>query len=367
MPRGLKRVQRKLATGELRVYWYHRATNMRLHADPETAEGLLEVARLDRIAQGDKAASGAATGSYASLWIKYTASPEWRALKPRTRSDYQAVRDWLGQAALQPIAALTTPGVYDLRDKAHRARGRRFANYVVQVLSLTLEWARKRGMCATNVAMGAEKVARPRGLRKVNRAWSPAEVEAFVGAAPAQLQVPFALALFAGMRQGDALRLTWAVYDGARLTWTASKNGEECCAPVAGPFKALLDEAKRARGAAVQIAVTSTGTPWSASGFRASFFKLVRALTEAGALRPGCTFHGLRHTIASGARDDGQSDARVAAGIGDRSSAMAAIYARDSDRAAAQTAVLEGSQKRFANLDWKTEWKTLPRRGKLTP
>ena len=47
MPRGLKPVRRKLATGEVRLYWYHRATGKALSADPATAEGMLEVAELD--------------------------------------------------------------------------------------------------------------------------------------------------------------------------------------------------------------------------------------------------------------------------------------------------------------------------------
>jgi hypothetical protein len=40
---------------------------------------------------------------------------------------------------------------------------------------------------------------------------------------------------------------------------------------------------------------------------------------------------------------------------------MAAIYGRDADRAAAQTAILEGIQKRFQNVEWKrqaADWKT---------
>lgn len=354
VPKGLKPVRRTLATGEVRVYWYHRATGKRLYADPEAAEGLLKVAALDREAEGTKAASALATGSYAHLWQFYTDSPEWRSLKPRTRSDYQAVRDWLGKAADQPIATLTIGMVYRLRDKAFRARGRRFANYVMQVLSLTLEWGRKRGLLKVNVAWKADKIARPRGQAKVNRAWTAAEVEAFAAAAPPQLQLPFMLALFAGMRQGDALRVTWSAYNGSEISWVASKNGEDCCAPVSGHFKTALDRAKLSRGLVVQIATTANGTAWTASGFRASFFKLVAKLEEAGALRPGCTFHGLRHTIAAIARNSGESDSRVAASIGDKSTAMAAVYGRDADRAGAQAAVLEAIQKRFANVDWKT-------------
>ncbi|MFI4933052.1 MAG: tyrosine-type recombinase/integrase [Caulobacterales bacterium] len=354
MPKGLKPVRKRLATGEVRLYWYHRATGKRLGFDPQSAEGLLEVRALDDRAKIGAAAAEAASGSYAQLWAKYRESPEWRNLKPRTRSDYQAVRDWLGEAAERRRIATLTPGmVYGLRDKAAAEKGRRFGNYVVQVLRLTLAWGRDRGLCADNPAREVKAIRKPTGAATVNRAWTAAELEAFAADAPAQLLTPFALGLFAGMRQGDALRATWSAYDGVALRWIAGKNGEAGIAPATGVFKAILDAAKERRGKAVQIAVNSAGRPWTQSGFRASFFKRLRELRRSGAVSPGCTFHGLRHTIATMARDGAESEFRIAAAIGDRSTAMAAIYGRDADRAGAQAAILESVQKRFENADWK--------------
>ena len=363
MPKGLKPVRKRLADGSVRVYWYHRATNTRLKHDPETADGFLEIAALDRHADSLNPVEGHLAGTYAHLWSEYRKSPEWRKLKPRTRSDYQAVRDWIGPVADRVfLVQMTTASLLALRDKAATAKGDRFANYVVQVLRLTLEWGRPRGMVrGENVARSVKLIARSKAKPKVNRAWSDDEVEAFARAAPPQLVVPFALGLFAGMRQGDALIVTRRAYDGASIKWTAGKNGEECSAPVTGAFKLILDAAEEAAKRAptrdrvrpLQIALTSAGTTWTQSGFRASFFKLVRQLQADGLLRPGCTFHGLRHTVASHARDEGESDSRVAAAIGDRSPAMAQIYGRDHDRSGAQTAVLESVQKRFRNIDWK--------------
>lgn len=356
VPKGLKPVKRRLATGEVRLYWYHRASGQRLKHDPSTADGLLEVAALDAQAKRLEAVHGFVSGSYAALWVAYTASEKWRTLKPRTRSDYQAVRDWIGPAAEKALLHTMKPSdILRLRDKAEAAKGRRFANYVVAVLSLTLEWGKDRDMVKTNVARATKKIARPKSARKVNRAWSIAEVKAFAEAAPPHVAVPFALALFAGMRQGDALMATWSAYDGTMLEWKASKNGEDCSAPVTGAFKTILDGAKAKRGDRVQICISSRGDAWTASGFRATFFKLIRDLVDEGKMKPGCTFHGLRHTIAACAREAGQSDFQVSAGIGDRSTAMAELYGRDADRADAQTGVLELVQKRFVGMKWKSQ------------
>lgn len=355
MPKGLKPVRRELATGEVRVYWYHRASGKRLEHDPATAAGMLEVKALDERCEALAAAQKAATGTLAGLWDVYRESPEWRGLKPRTRSDYQAVRDWIGDSAHKAVLLAITPAqVIGLRDKAFKAKGRRFANYVVQVLRMLFGWGKLRGHLTANPAAGVPGIRKPIGGTTANRAWSPVEIAAFSSSAPPQLRIPFALGLFAGMRQGDALLVTWAAYDGATLRWIAGKNGEACMAPVTGALKILLDEAKARRGRTVQIATTAGGDAWTQNGFRASFFKHVRKLTKEGHLQPGCTFHGLRHTIASAARNAGESESRVAAAIGDRSPAMAQIYGRDADRQGAQMSILEANQQRFANIDWKT-------------
>lgn len=123
MPRGLKPVRRRLADGSVRTYWYHRASGRRLTADPASAEGFAEVARLDAAARAAEAATAALAGSYAALWTLYRDSPAWRALKPRTRADYQAVRDWLGAAADTPVAAIRPQDLERLRDRAASAKG----------------------------------------------------------------------------------------------------------------------------------------------------------------------------------------------------------------------------------------------------
>lgn len=352
MPSGLKRVAMTLATGEARVYWYHRATGTRVKADPATAEGMLEVAALDQRARAVQALTAHPEGSLAALWAAFHDSADWAVLRPRTRKDYERVWDWISGGGDVRVRAITSGDIGRLVERAAKEKGRRFGTYVLQVIRLVLEWGRRKDWLVTNPAMGMRGVRRPKGSRNVNRPWRSIEIAAFANEAPPHLLLPFMLGLFAGMRQGDALRVTWSAYDGTSLRWTASKNGEACTAPVSGPFKAVLDAAKENRGRSVQIATTLSGSAWTESGFRASFFKLTRRLREEGLIEPGCTFQGLRHTIATGARDREASDFQVAAAIGDRSTAMAGIYGRDADRARAQIAILTAHQKRLGNIEW---------------
>jgi integrase len=354
VPKGVKPVRRTLAGGEIRIYWYHRATGQRLKAEPHSAAWLAEIADLDAKVSG---AGSKATATFADLWRDYTTSQKWRDLRPRTRSDYQAVRDWLGPAADRMVLRrVTSEQIIRLQDKAANESGRRFGNYVLQVVRLVIGWGIPRGWLGEgkqpgdNPAAAVQSIKRPKHARKVNRAWSDDEVKAFAEAAPFQILVPFALGLFAGMRQGDAITVTWSALKTGQLEWIASKNGEECKAPVTGAFRDILIGAKIRRGKALQIAVNSDGQPWTESGFRASFFKLVRKLVEEGKMQPGCTFHGLRSTVVTSARDTGESDFRAAAAIGDRSTDMAALYGADADRMAAQRDVLEAVQKRFGNI-----------------
>lgn len=352
VPKNVKPVRAKLADGTVKVYHYHRATGRRLANDPWSAEGLLEIAALDKAAAALEAKTELhAPRSFGQLWIEYRNS-EFPRLRLRTRKDYDLVRDWLGDAIFKvPVRSITTPQVYHLRDKAGDERGRRFGSYVVSVMRVALEWGRKRGWIDVNPASDVESIQKPSDARVVNRRWDIDEIEAFLGeGCPHQLRLPVCLGLFASMREGDALRVTLAAYDGERVRWRASKNQEPLQAPVSGMLKQLLDERISKTVPALQLCLNSRKQPWSESGFRASFFKRVRSLHEDGKVRHGLTFHGLRHTIGAIARESGNSEFDVSTAIGDRSTAMAAVYGRDAARTTAQIRVLKQTQEHFAHI-----------------
>jgi integrase len=362
MPKGIKPVRKTLADGSVRVYHYHRATNTRLDHEPWSAAGLLQIAELDKQATRlEEKLEAKVARSFADLWRAYRAT-EFPRLRVRTRKDYDLVRTWLGPAMeTRHVSSFTRENIFKLRDLAFEQRGWRFANYLTTVLAIVFKWGYNRGWVKVNHAVGIAAIKKATDARVVNRRLDLDEVEALLSSdTPKALLLPICLGLFASMREGDVLRLTTSAYDGTYLRHTASKNQEKCTIEVSGLLKQLLDERMAQNHACVQLVVQRLGLPFTEGGFRSSFSKWVKRLTQQGKVKPGVTFHGLRHTVGTFARENGHSEFDVAAAIGDRSTAMAAVYGRDAIRSTAQIRVLNAVQEHFAHITLETKLETNP-------
>lgn len=362
MPKGIKPVRKLMADGSIRIYHYHRASGTRLSHDPWSAAGLLEIAQLDeQTARLEAKLETKVYRSFADLWRAYRAT-EFPRLRLRTRKDYDLVRHWLGDAMeARAVSTFTRENIFKLRDLALEERGWRFANYMVTVLRIVFKWGLDRGWVKANPAAGISSIPRSSSARVVNRRLDLDEVEALLSNdTPKALLLPICLGLFASMREGDALRVTTSAYDGTYLRYVASKNQEPCTIMPSGLLKALLDARVQENHACLQLVVQRQGLPFTEGGFRSSFGKWVRKLVGEGKVRPGVTFHGLRHTVGTFAREHGHSEFDVAAAIGDRSTAMASIYGRDAIRSTAQIRVLSAVQEHFAHITLETKMETNP-------
>lgn len=164
-----------------------------------------EVERLNKAAE--KAASGPAAGTLGSLIVAYRSSPEWAEKAPATKADYQDIFDYLKPMADLPLVLIDGPFVVKLRDKVFAKRKHRFANYVIQVLSLLFNWGRPRGHTTTNSAKNVPKLRRPRGEADANRPWTVEEFSIVMAALPVELRPALALGAYAGLREGDACAL----------------------------------------------------------------------------------------------------------------------------------------------------------------
>ncbi len=329
--------------GHIYRYFYHRATGARIEAEFGTPAFASEVARLD-----DRAKELAPRdGSLKALITAYKKSPEFTGLATRTRADYDKIFDWLAPLSDMALIEMDAGFIYELRDKAFASRKRRFANYVVQVLRLLFSWGKPRRFLSDNVALGVEGLRRPKKMARANRPWEDDERETVLAAAEIGLRAMIALGMFAGLREGDACALPKLAFDGRRIESVASKNSETLWLPAHFRLREILTEAaevrrerllRRARRQKVlpidppTLAVNRFGKPWTASGFRASFFKLIGELEKKGAVRTGLTFHGLRHTMGKLVIEAGGSKEDVGMILGDRSLAMAELYSREHEK-----------------------------------
>lgn len=334
----------KVVRSKGRTYHYHRASHTRMKAEPGTPAFAAELAELDRrhASGADKTASR--PGTWGRLVEDFRKSAEWQGLAKRTREDYQGVLDWLQPMADLDLAAIDEPSVTRLRDRAFAARKRCFTNRMLVVINRIWKWGKGRfHLGPTPVNMQETKVARPKDARTVNRPWTDGELQAVLEAASSALRLVIALGAYAGLREGDALKLPWSAYDGHAIDIRQGKTGEELWVPAHKKLRRLLDAAAKAKRGTV-IAVNTRGTVYTEDGFRASFFKLVRKLREAGKVGHGLTYHGLRHSVGTHLAEAGASEQTMMAVLGHQSPEMARLYSRKANRkrlAAAGIALLE--------------------------
>lgn len=319
----LKGVQRIVTKG--RVYYYHRQTKTRIKAAYGTAEFVAEVTRLN--AALEKATPTPNTVD--ALIAAYRASPEFQGLAARTKKDYQRVMDWLAPIGKVELSRITPSVCVGLRDKAFQQHKRRFANYVVDVGSIIFQWGVPREITAVNPFAPVQKVRKPHGEAKVNRVWMPQELETVIEAAPPGIRAAIALGAYAGLREGDALRLPWSAWDGEAISYTQAKTGRALRIRTHKSLNAILADTPR------NSPVLVTGQrkkPLTESGFRAMFFRLLGELEQAGRVGGGLTFHGLRHTAATMLAEAGCDDRDIMAVTGHKTVASVQRYTQEADQ-----------------------------------
>jgi integrase len=319
--KGVKRVRAKG-----RIYYYDRQTGKRITSAYGSPEFFEEISGLRSTADARKSLPG----TIGALIEAYRASPEFIGLAPRTRADYQKVFDYLHAIESLPLIQIDEAAVMKFRDRAFAQRKRRFANYVVQVIRLLFGWGKARGFVQRPLGELA-LIRRPRSTPKANRAWTPDECAAVLGAATGGIRVGIALGMFGALREGDVVRFPWSGYDGSAIQWMQGKTGDEVWLPAHRELRAILDEANKARSA-VTVVVNHIGVPYTGNGFRALFFRLIRRLGAEGKVGPGLTFHGLRHTAGKLLDEAGCDTRTIAAVLGQRSEVMARPYSNEGDR-----------------------------------
>lgn len=298
---GVNTVTKTLANGQIKTYYYHRATGHRLPGKRGSSEFIRAYAAADRLMAQRHA------GVFLGLIRDYTLSPEFEKLAPSTQKEY---RRMLSKAEAQfgtlPIAALDDQRVrrvfMDWRAKVARQSGNREADNRLSVISAMLSWARENGQIFSNHVAGFRRLY---AVDRSEMIWLPEHINGFMRVAPIEMQRALILALHTGQRQGDLRRLTWSNYANGLLSFRQGKSKRRMEIPCSTALRAMLDTMPR--GHAV-ILTTKTGMPWKERYFKAQWDKASKA---AGI--EDLHFHDLRGTAITMLSEAGCTAPQIAA------------------------------------------------------
>jgi len=312
--------------GKLRCY--HRKTGMPIDLGNAPIGSTAFLAECARIAEISKVMAPVKPGTIGMLIEEYKKHRAFTDLAPHTRRDYQRIFDYLKPIADTPLSRFDPPLVVNIRDRAGE-RGRRFANYVKAVMSVLFAWGVERGLLASNPARGVKNIRRPKGQPDANRPWTDGERHAVIDQAPAHMKPALAVMMFTGLGPGDALRLPRTFYKNGAIATRRSKTGEPVFWPAPEQLRDILETAPTHNP--MTLCANSAGKRWTESGFRASWRTYRRRLAAAGAIGPGLTLYGLRHTVAVILRECGFDERTIADALGQRTIEMARHYAKGAD------------------------------------
>ena len=228
-------------------------------------------------------------------------------LAPSTRRSYipliKRVEKEFGTLPLTAIGARGMRGEFKRwRDSIATSSGLRQADYAWSVLARVLSWALDNGEITKNPCAGGGRLYKA-GAR-LESIWTPEDEALFLRSAPKHLHLALLLGIWTGQREGDLLRLPWSGYADGKIRLRQSKGGKRVSIPVSAELAAALDGTLKR---STIILTNSHGAPWTADGFRSSWFK---ACGRAGIV--GLTFHDLRGTAVTRLARAGASAIEIA-------------------------------------------------------
>ncbi|WP_375597616.1 tyrosine-type recombinase/integrase [Devosia sp. Naph2] len=286
-----------------------------------------------------------AAGTFGALAERWREGRSFKALKPRTQSDYAKVLLFLDRAYDYSAADIETADVVEMRDLAAELKGDKFSDFVIAVISAVFRDALEAGLMKDNPAKGVRRLYKAN--KDANRRWTEDEWSKAYAISPAHLRAVLAIARHCGLRGQDIARLTWENYRpdpdmGKVLAFRPQKNGDkvgEIAIGVPAELRSLLDAMKAGDGTVqpasnAPICRNSLGKAYPTENAMRKAWQDFKASDAFKSALPGSsdlTLHGLRVTFASELRESGFTDREVADMLGDMSEGMGKRYSRGAE------------------------------------
>lgn len=296
--KGVHKVKRRLASGEIRIHYYAWRGGPRMQSPPNTEAFAAELLK-------HKADSAPVEVKTIDLLIDaFEASLAFAALAEKTKEGHRfAFKEIRKEWPRLPLKLTQQRGMKAMIRKWHHtfSANPRKADQMLFSLSRVFTFGIDEEIIEKNPCSGVTRLYT--GSRR-EAIWTPALISQFRAGAKAPLRLAFELAIYTGQRQGDLLSLTWQQYDGTHIQFEQGKTKKRVRIKVHSTLKAMLDALPRP---AIRILTNSRGRPWTNDGFKTSWGK------ECARLKiEGVTFHDLRGTFITERRREGSTAEQIA-------------------------------------------------------
>ena len=287
--KGLRKVKRKLVSGQYRVHYYAWRGGPKMKSEYGTP------AFVEEFHAHHKARAGEYTNAMLGYMIQqYLKSPEGMRGKIKTVSERQRyIAGIKGKFGTLPLVGFKSPEIrmvlYEWRDEMIDTP--RTADEYMKQFGRLLKWGVKRGYVATNPLEGYE------GIYEANRAdmiWRPDDVRRLLANCPKETGWVFRAAIHLGARKIDIRKLKWSNIKDHETVYKP-KKGEKynriAKVPHTPYFRALLAELPRR---SIFVFTNTQGMPWGESA--------INSADKRARQRAGLThlhYHDLRGTAAT--------------------------------------------------------------------
>jgi integrase len=284
---GINTTRKRLADGSWRLYYYHRASGVRLPDDPISIEFQKKLAELNN---RPKEAATAQEGTIKGLIAAFKVDPDFTDLAAKTRKDYARYFRILEEVwGDLPAVGVRRKHVKGLRNKY--AATPRTANYLVQVVRLLMTYAVDQEIREDNPASRPKMLKTGEGhlpweedeIATFRKRWAPVTVE----------RVAFEMLLNLGQRGGDTIAMSRAHFRNSEASVKQEKTNARVWVPASDDLKAVLEPWLKTHDQLVLL-VNGDGRPFKIDHFRHT---MRSAYNRAGL--PNVTTHGLRYTAAT--------------------------------------------------------------------